>query len=114
MTIVGEVSFDYFHDAQGAHSATYEINFGLRNVYAKVALSSYVEYVRTSGNTPPYDAQFSVIRIKSIKRKRSDGLIEQVDVESNGVYEPNLNSLTLFLYGHDTLFNAIVIIEYWG
>jgi hypothetical protein len=113
-TIIAEWNYTYVHDAQGAHSASYEVNMNPSRVLAKVALNEYIEYVRGSTETPPYDGQYAVIRINSIRRKRNDGLIEQVNIGSNVVYDDRMTSITIFVYGNDTYFIGILQLEYWG
>lgn len=96
------------------NTATYEFNVCPTNVYAKVALNFYVEYTRGSTDTPPYDGQHAGITIKTIRRQRSDGVIVQEDINSNGVYKEKMTNVTIQLYGRDTYIHGILVIEYWS
>jgi hypothetical protein len=116
MSIVGEQVIPYYHDAQGALSATYEFGLpGPRNVMAKVALNRYIEYATSAGQFhSAHFGQHAEISIENIIRIRQDGIIERVNIKSSFAYDPKMLGITIKLYGKDALLSGLLIIEYWG
>ncbi len=107
MPIVAEATYRYNLTALGLVSAAWEVNMPPGNVYAKVALNGYFEYSRSSDRS-------ASISIKSIKKKSSDGVITQVDINSNSAYDPQMTNITVALFGYDVAISGIVIVDYWG
>ena len=114
MPIVAEQTFRIHHVATGWQGATYEINMSPGNVFAKIALNLIYEHTRTRDDVPPYDSQHTDFKIARIKRKRSDGVIEWIDIWSNGAYDPNMLGILISTYAADTEWYGILILEYWG
>ena len=108
MPIVGEQTYLVIHDHggnPGPVDRTHELNMAPSNVFAKVALFEAIG-----------DGDWHILRIKSIKHKRSDGIIEQVDINSNaGIRSTNDKYYSVYLPpGRRMTFGGILILEYWG
>ncbi len=106
MPIVGEQAFRWILDAyKGDYLARFEFNMPAGRVFAKVCLT-YLSFAE--------DSTIAGTHIETIKRKRPDGLIEEISVNSNAVYDDNMTNIKYFLYGHRAWLTALVVLEYWG
>ena len=104
MPIVGEQVFRWDWSAENGASHYVEFNFA-----SPTAVLAKGSLVRTTGWGQLHE---SMIWIESIKHKRSDGLIEKVDINSLAVYDNNMTSIKYFVHSLRTNLSAMMVFEF--
>ncbi len=107
--LVGEQVLRWDVDGlEGVNEPTFEFNLPAPTpVFAKVNLTWIIDSSETKYHT-------AGIWIDSIKRKRPDGLIEEVTINSSAGGDANMTNIKYHILAWRTWVSAMLVLEYWG